>query len=177
MLVSGPKSVVALFVERAKYAAALDFTGKEGEQPVIELLHFNNFRPVPAALAARSYGNERGEDQSLVDGVSSQYDWERTYWGCKWGACDTRFEVISDTEVKYDFETAWSPPGALIEFIGTLPEFKDLEIVLDYSEPGMMFKGQITLHQGEFADYEEEMTQDDLDELWPEDAEEEDSDD
>jgi hypothetical protein len=103
-------------------------------------LNFHSLLPVPGHLLQRTYGgeDEAADEQSSGGGVDPAgagagadrcgYDWEWTNWGVKWGAVGTRRDRINDTEVRYSFDTAWSPP--LQFFVAVSPQFPRLRFEL-----------------------------------------------
>lgn len=93
------------------------------------VLCFDKVVPTPKDLLTKEYG----------DGA---YNWERDNWGCKWGAGDATLDYESDTELEYNFSTAWNPP---IPFIKKAAEkYPELEFSLEYDEPGMCFRGEFS---------------------------------
>lgn len=67
------------------------------------------------------------------------YDWEREHWGCKWGAGSAQTMDEWEGHLIYTFDTAWSPPIALLQRIGL--QWPMLTFLLDYEEMGVGFKG------------------------------------
>lgn len=59
-------------------------------------------------------------------------------WGTKWDFGDTEAHISGDT-LFASFETAWSPPVALMQYIC---DNNDVFIRLRYYEPGMNFIGE-----------------------------------
>jgi len=70
------------------------------------------------------------------------YDWCVTNWGTKWDVTPEHFDVFDDEEsgittVDTQFDSAWSPPIAIMEKL----ESMGFEVRLCYYEPGMGFTG------------------------------------
>jgi hypothetical protein len=99
----------------------------------------------------------KGEDGALLDanklipypkdltGEQLKY-WRIENWGTKWGFCDTELIKETEQELKYHFDTAWSPPLPLIEKAGEL--FPALRFSLHYYEPLMEFQGTFEMERG-----------------------------
>jgi hypothetical protein len=74
------------------------------------------------------------------------YDWNNNNWGTKWDAGEASMNQVSPTEVRYFFETAWSPP---IPVIATLSaQYPDLHIELQWEEE-QGFGGTFVFTNGE----------------------------
>jgi hypothetical protein len=180
MTVSGPKSVVDLFVERAK-GVTPDYLPNphdlDADKEVEGLLCFNKFAPVPQGLLERTFGGEKEKAEnpnlSRIDGCVCGYDWQSENWGCKWDASNITFERRTPKTAYYEFDTAWAPPVALMEKIAEMSEFKELQIDLEYMEPGMMFCGSTLVKDGQCSDAPEEAEQSDVKEWygWEDDEE------
>ena len=90
-----------------------------------------------------------------------QYDWSVNNWGTKWDASVIDWERRDDNEVWISFDSAWSPPTVLYEFL--VEQGWDVEAL--YHEPGMGFAGMYTTEDGDDY-YEYDVTNPDfLDEL------------
>ena len=112
--------------------------------------------------------DEEGEnifDFNLISPISETSNWysERIdKWGTKWIGYDLNIgeEII-------DFFTAWSPPIGVVKKLAEL--HKDIVFRLEYSEPGMGFRGIATAKwQGDevlLDDQYWDMTKEDLIEL------------
>lgn len=74
-----------------------------------------------------------------------QYDWSVENWGTKWEAGIIDWERQGDNELWISFESAWSPPTALYEYL--VEQGWDVEAV--YYEPGMGYAGQFTTDGGD----------------------------
>ena len=120
--VFGPDEAVIKFKEQA--AGYSPWMPANHQAP--NALNFHSLVPVPPEILAAGY-------------EPAGYDWERTHWGCKWGACDSRLMDEWPGYLCYVFETAWTPPLPFLEQLARQwPVFKFL---LDYEELGMGFKG------------------------------------
>jgi hypothetical protein len=75
--------------------------------------------------------------QPCDNGMPEWWNWRIANWGTKWdvggehGVC----ERVSDTEIRMDFDSAWSPP------IEALQSRDDIQYVLHYCETGCDFCG------------------------------------
>jgi hypothetical protein len=118
--VIGPDAEVLKFKEQA---AGHSPWGQAGEP---NLLNFHSLVPIPPEIIAAGY-------------ESAGYDWERTNWGCKWGACEATLTDEWAGTLIYSFETAWSPPVTFLEKLA--PQWPTLTFLLDYEEMSMGFKG------------------------------------
>jgi hypothetical protein len=109
---------------------------------------FNLLRPIPA------------------DQEENWYDWNVSNWGTKWDANVNDWGRDDDNEIWISFDSAWSPPTTLYEFLLE----SDWDVIAYYHEGGMAYCGKFT---SEFGDeyYEYDITDlQSLEEL-PEDIE------
>jgi hypothetical protein len=107
----------------------------------------------------QAYYNEK--DTPIPDGATPQqvadaithnfangngwYSWNVRNWGTKWDVADTKVD-ISEGQVTYNFDTAWSPP---VEAIVTLSkQHPDLHFSLAYEEE-QGWGGQMEIKNGE----------------------------
>lgn len=71
----------------------------------------------------------------IVPPPDGEYDvlaWNTAHWGTKWDACQISRKRVSDTELEYRFDTAWSPPVPVFEKLSeTHPT---ISVVLEYEE-------------------------------------------
>ena len=67
-------------------------------------------------------------------GNDNWYDWSNDNWGTKWDTSDVEMRRYSDTELAYEFDTAWCPPeGVFGELVNQFPK---LEFSLEWHEEG-----------------------------------------
>lgn len=66
-------------------------------------------------------------------------NWQVEHWGTKWEAAEVLLLDASATGLNYQFDTAWSPPIALLKAIG--PQWLTLTFRLNYEELGCAFIG------------------------------------
>jgi hypothetical protein len=66
------------------------------------------------------------------------YDWNVSNWGTKWEASIYSWTKENDNSITINFDTAWSPPTALYEFLAGNTEWY---VTATYYEPGMSFVG------------------------------------
>ena len=67
---------------------------------------FDLIKPMPKNL----YMGSLGREEEKKYGKNNWYHWSIENWGTKWNSCDAAKTRLSDTEVFYQFDTAWSPP-------------------------------------------------------------------
>lgn len=73
------------------------------------------------------------------------YNWSVENWGTKWDAGIIDWERRDDNEIWVSFESAWSPPTTLYEYIVE----QGWEVEALYYEPGMGYAGQFTTEGGD----------------------------
>lgn len=122
--ITGPERELTLFLAKAK----------EGDKP----LSFQNLHPMPEELHGTSSPGAN----------PNWYDWRVENWGTKW---DTGREVHADegsaTSQSFSFDTAWSPPTALVKKVSG--DFPGLLFRIEYAEAGMCFAGFEEYSDGE----------------------------
>lgn len=104
-------------------------------------------------------------------GASDWYDWCNTYWGTKWGDCDTEltdpFEVseISDktTSIRLRFESAWSPATGLLAKLSEL--YPQLLFSVVSTEESDAFLCYQVFHKGQVVGQQDYDTQEVPDEI------------
>ena len=117
---------------------------------------FNFFRPCPQELVDTVSGFVGEDKQSAHEtqqkmniekhGHADWYSWSVDNWGTKWN-CDAQdwMKIENPNEdqasVTFWFDSAWSPPTALYEFIESSSEFI---LKASYLEEGMSFVGQFS---------------------------------
>lgn len=74
-----------------------------------------------------------------------EYNWSIENWGSKWDAGIIDFERRDDNEIWVSFDSAWSPPIALYEYLVE----HGWEVDAIYYEPGMGFGGLFTTEDGD----------------------------
>ena len=77
-----------------------------------------------------------------------QYDWSVNNWGTKWDVSPMDWERESDNVIVMHFDSAWSPPITLYEYL----EENGWTVRALYHEPGMGFAGKF---EDGFDDYYE----------------------
>jgi len=80
------------------------------------------------------------------------YDWAVENWGTKWDLDENPFlfDSISENEISFWFDTAWSPPMGVIEALSE--KFYKDHFVLQYLEMGMGFCGEASFSDGSVVD-------------------------
>ncbi len=71
--------------------------------------------------------------------------WNCEHWGTKWDASDCQWEKEGENGVYINFETAWSPPIALYDFLAS----KGWTVHAYYYEIGEQFAGKYTNEDGD----------------------------
>jgi hypothetical protein len=128
LTITGPKADVQAF--KAKAVGYSPWEQPAGEPAV---LNFHSLVPVPEEVLKAGYD-------------SAGYHWEVENWGCKWGAGNTTILDEWEGFIAYEFSTAWSPPEKFLEKVAV--QWRALQFVLEYEEPGMAYKG-LAKFQGE----------------------------
>jgi len=110
--------------------------------------NFNKLNNAKRTEFKEKYGDEP------TDGFNQGgYGWASDKWGTKWGFCEVDLARESlegdDGFLTYTFDSAWSPPIPLVKKMGSL--FPKLMFELEYSEPGMAFKGDYVVHRGKIT--------------------------
>ena len=95
------------------------------------------------------------------------YAWNINNWGTKWDINVYSYEVLSETSVSITFDSAWSPPTALYEYL----EENDWIVSAYYYEPGMCYCGRYVDGYDEYYDYTD-MNADEMEEQLPSDLDE-----
>lgn len=129
----GKRPAYSLSYEEKEIYAKINDTAS-GVMPV-NVLQFHNFIPVPEEILRKGY-DEAG------------YDWERSNWGVKWGACDASIEDAGrENELVYVFNTPWRDPYNWLE--ATAKQYPDLKFRLEYEELGIGFEGFYVFYKGQ----------------------------
>jgi len=97
------------------------------------LLDLNRFVPMPSEIVTAGYVNAD--------------TWCQQNWGTRTNVYPgTKRERICDYEVQFLFDTAWSPPRAVV--VAMADQFPSLILELGYSELGMGFAGTLICVNG-----------------------------
>lgn len=134
---------------------------------------FEALTPMPKDFIGVSSPNPDPElAKALVEkyGYSDWYSWAVDTWGTKWGdyeGCMSDIYVTTNPNeytVTYDYTTAWSPGD---EFLcnALAEQFPTMKFYLFYDEPGMGFKGEVFIENGQivnntYSEYEIECNED-----------------
>jgi hypothetical protein len=108
----------------------IDILVEEFQKPDDDQKPFQLLRPRPA------------------DQDENWYGWNCDNWGTKWDVNVFNYERIDDNTITFSFDSAWSPPIALYEFL----ESEGWLVKAYYHEPGMNFAG---IYQDGFDEYYE----------------------
>jgi hypothetical protein len=77
------------------------------------------------------------------------YDWNINNWGTKWDMSIIDWDREDDATVWIAFDTAWSPPEALYEFLFE----NEWYVEAYYHESGMAYCGQWIDGEGDYFEY------------------------
>lgn len=119
---------------------------------------FDFFLPCPEELTEVDSPNKTKNVEALTEkyGHADWYSWAVENWGTKWN-CDAQDWVKvenpsgDESSVTFWFDSAWSPPTALYEFIEST---STLNIKASYNEGGMGFVGEFVDGVDECFNYE-----------------------
>jgi hypothetical protein len=78
------------------------------------------------------------------------YGWSCENWGCKWDVSMMDWERQDDNTIVMHFDSAWSPPIALYEFL----DAEGWSIRALYHEPGMGFAGKFDDGYDEYYEFD-----------------------
>lgn len=62
------------------------------------------------------------------------YKWNNYHWGTKWNACDTYITYQDDTELEFDFATAWCSPQPIFKLLKK--QNPSLRLYFDWTDEG-----------------------------------------
>lgn len=83
----------------------------------------------------------------MMYGALDWYGFNCNNWGTKWNSCEGTLIDESDTELQYDFQTAWSMPFPI--FCKLTEIFKDITIKVEYADEDFGSNcGRITFSKG-----------------------------
>lgn len=105
---------------------------KKNKDGLSEACPFNHLRPRPES-----------EEENW-------YNWNIQHWGSKWDASIIDWERTDDNTIYLYFESAWSPPVALYEYL--TEEGWDVDAV--YHEGGMGYAGAFTEGVDDYYEYD-----------------------
>lgn len=106
---------------------------------------FDVYFPMPPALedtVSPPHGKEEVERQNelaAIYGAGNWYDWQRQYWGVKWGNFETKLIEQSEGRVVFTFKTAWGL--ATRAWVHISSRFPSLLFHTDSIEEGGFFDG------------------------------------
>jgi hypothetical protein len=138
----------------------------------------NSLVPMPEDLRDTIKGSGDENQVTEYDGFTNWYDWAVSRWGTKWEVDMEGLEYSEDGEIatiKGWFDSAWSSPISAFENFSE--ENPEVQIQLDYNEPGNSFVGRFTYSNGQYSDeyfeYTEETSEtvrdvigEELDDFW-----------
>jgi hypothetical protein len=106
---------------------------------------FQLLRPVPDPVPVSEKTfittmDNDGNKSQIQTSMPDWYNWRVSNWGTKWEAAWPMVKEVSDNHIVVSFDTAWSPPIELYEYL--TEQGWDIEAV--YCEQGMGFCGQFS---------------------------------
>jgi hypothetical protein len=99
------------------------------------VLSFHRLYPIPGDVTAIGY--------HLPGGA---YDWQKTYWGVKWGATDAAVDGGRDW-LRYVFDTAWEPPVAWLAKVSA--DYPLLTFELSFRDPNSNWVDEFIFYAGQ----------------------------
>lgn len=122
-------------------------------------LSFHQICPVPEDILKLGYDEGVAKKVANIVGVEypgyGGYNWQIQNWGTKWQPEVYHNEYHSGF-ASYDFDTAWSPPLALI--LHASRRWPNLNFHISYREEGMAYEGGMTCEGGEvISEWEDEI--------------------
>jgi Ferredoxin-like domain in Api92-like protein len=155
-------TVIGELDELKKFMEAVKGEEKDYEDNIVPLvLDFNKIVPMPEELRnTSSPGTKDKETQAKRAanlqkyGAADWYDWCIANWDTKWNASEPTADEIypydydrtGQSVVEYHFNTAWSPPVAII--FAAAKKFPKLCFELSYFEGGMGYQGRRIYEKG-----------------------------
>ena len=87
----------------------------DGKKVTIEVdFDFNKLIPMPEdSENFKAMGNLSQEDHDKY-GENTWLAWSRKHWGTKWPACNPDEVEETDTQLRYQFDTAWDAPRPIV---------------------------------------------------------------
>mgnify|MGYP003134728519 CR=1 FL=1 len=80
--------------------------------PIVDF-SFHGLVPVPDDIRRYPYDCRIAKTVGAILGepkTQGGHGWEKSNWGCKWGACNTKLYGETETELWYSLDTPWGPP-------------------------------------------------------------------
>lgn len=96
-----------------------------------------------------------------------EYDWSVNNWGTKWDISVAAYEIVDENTVSISFDTAWSPPTILYDFL----QEEGWNVDAYYYEPGIGFCGHYVDGEDDYYEYSN-MSADEVEETIPSDIDE-----
>jgi hypothetical protein len=126
----------------------------------------NEFFSMPGELRDTTSPSDSDDPatKALIEryGYANWYDFAVNEWGTKWDTCDGTIQEEGPGYIVASFDTAWSPPIALME---KLPGHGFDSVVLDYVEFGMNYVGQWNNGDDECYEIDEDIP-DHMNDMW-----------
>ena len=110
------------------------------------------FVPCPQELKDTQAPNRNEDSDQLIEkyGYADWYSFNISQWGTKWDFGDSDgINDVQENEITLYFDSAWSPPIALMEKLEQL----GFEVDMIYNEPGMAFCGRYSDGNDDYYEY------------------------
>lgn len=122
------------------------------QEKVNEALSFHALFPVPEHVRCLPYHSVGAKSVCDLLGIAYEtcgYSWELDNWGTKWGGVDVWLDEDSPKLLRYNFNTPWSPPMPWLNKVAA--DWPELTFDLEYTEPGMGFRGSVRYEDGKLV--------------------------
>ena len=77
---------------------------------------FEKVKPMPDYIFRGNLGDKERE----LHGNNNWYDWSWKNWGTKRNSCGVMAERLSETQIFYQFDTAWCPPLGIFNALSNI---------------------------------------------------------
>jgi len=138
LTVTGPSAELREFKHAVRAAEPDSETGRRA------VLDFSRHLPMPPGLLA--------DNGDLAAGrLPDWYAWRLEHWGTKWNAIwPTLRGTLRSGELRYRFQTAWTPPVEWLQFVAAA--HPDLAFELQYEEERNQFRGVLRFEAGRLVE-------------------------
>lgn len=139
--------------------------GENGSVHIGSSMSMNKLVPRPAELdtftspARAEHGEKKKDFEARVErckkqyGADDWYHWNCNNWGTKWDV-NASITSQSDTEIVYQFDSAWSPPSAFI--VKASEKFPNLHFSMEFEGEGGEYAGITEATAGDSTEQETE---------------------
>jgi hypothetical protein len=125
---------------------------------------------IDALIVELRKSDERDESYQILNTLRPnpsgewEYDWSVNNWGTKWDVSIAAYEIVDENTVSLSFDSAWSPPTTLYEFL----QEEGWNVDAYYYEPGMGYCGHYLDGEDDYYEYGG-MSADEAEEMIPSD--------